>query len=325
MSIEQENELGEPTYGAGKSKKDFSNANWKISTEGSHYFRILPPFGSLSKSGRYMQYEALHWGMEASNGWKRVFPCVRVKDNKTKMVKQECPMCLRIDAKREELAKKIEQLKKAKVDFKAPEAKKMLQPLNDWLQRFNVQRGFFLNAMSPDGKIGRLYIKIKCKNDLEIAISKLVKDGYNPVGIEGVWLDFQRFGLGRDDTTFKVEPVQETVDMNGVKAKVVKTHKLTPDLIAQVKASSFDLGTFYTQLDYNSVQALATSGENNSEIVDSIFGVPKTSASEVTEEEDEVPVRAAEPEEDIVSATSKMVNTDANMDDFLAAFNAGKV
>lgn len=295
--------IGKPVYGNNENRRpNAANANWKLDKEGSHVYRILPPFGLLAKLGRWSQYEALHWGPTLSNGKKRAFRCIERKNRKTKMVEVECPLCTKIKGHYTEVEAIMKEMKEA---GKGPaEIKEATKALSDWLQSFNVQRGHFLNVLRPDGQIGRLFIKIKSKQALDIKIPKFIeKSKVDPIAADGgLWIDFQRSGMGRNDTVYDVALVEESVEMNGETFNRVKKAPLSAEVIARMEKEAFELATFYKDLTYDEVQMMVSSDFDPS-IVDSIFGAPAvsaaTAAEDVPEQEDEVD------EETVVEATPK--------------------
>lgn len=279
--------IGEPVFGDSKGKRsNFANANWRIDTEGSHVYRILPPFGYLAKAGKWSYYETLHWGYKLTNGKMRPFRCIQRKNPKTKMLEQKCPMCVKIEEtklNRENREKELQAQKKT-----PDEIKDILKPLDAWLRTYNTQRGHFLNVLRPDGQIGRLFIKIDCMKNLNMLFNNLItKDQINPVSAkQGVWVDFQRVGLNRNDTKYPVEVVTEEVAIQGGrKAKLVKDAQLSDEVLKRMEKEAFDLPTFYTDLNYDQIQALVSSG-GDPEVVDSVFGAPRTTAT--PDEADEV-------------------------------------
>jgi hypothetical protein len=283
-----ENNIGKPVYGDGGSRRpNISNSNWQLKTQGSHVYRILPPFGVLAKLGRWSQYEALHWGFKLSNGKHRAFRCILRKKRGTNLVTQECPMCTKMAQVEADKKAKFDQMTKSK---KSPEEiSKALEPIEAWQQAFNLQKGHFLNVLSPDGQIGRLFIKIRCKQSLDKTLASIIsEEGVDPIWAEqGVWLDFQRFGAGRNDTVYDVKPAYEVVEVNGRKLKSVKNAPLSQDTINRMTTEAWDLATFYRDLSFDEIQMLVSSN-GDPQIMDSLFGMPVTAKSEEIPEEDDV-------------------------------------
>lgn len=275
--------IGKPVYGNTENRRPNSaNANWALKDEGSHIYRVLPPFGSLAKLGRWSQYEALHWGFKLSTGKRRAFRCIQRKKRGTNMVTQECPMCTKMESVEKAKQTKIKEMMESKTrKFTKEKIEEAVKPMLDWQRIFNLQKGHFLNVLRPDGQIGRLFVKIKCKNDLDLKIKKIIADdGLDPIWSEqGVWLDFQRHGLGRNDTVYNVEPVYESVVHNGVKMRTIKTAVLGKDVLDRMGKEAFDLATYYKDLTFDEIQMLISSGGDPA-IVDSVFGLPTVAKSE---------------------------------------------
>jgi hypothetical protein len=322
-------EIGKPVYGnQTNSRSNSANANWKLADEGSHIYRILPPYGSLAASGRWSQYEALHWGFQLSTGKKRAFRCIQRKNRKTGMIEVECPMCTKIEEQKNVLADRMKILKeqgKTKDQVKAA-----LEPLNDWLQKFNIQKGHFLNVLREDRQIGRLFIKIRCKQALDTALKDLVeKEHLDPIASEqGVWLDFQRTGMGRDNTVYNVVPAMEDIEVNGRRLKSIKEAPLSDELLERMKKEAWDLGTFNKDLTFNEIQMLVSS-DGDPSIADSVFGAPVSSPTKAEPEYDEydeedvdptpapVPVAPKATRAEPGKSTSKAVRTSA--EEFMAS------
>ncbi len=339
-----ESVIGKPVYGnqGGNSRPNAANANWKIGNEGSHVYRILPPFGLLANAGRWSQYEAVHWGFSLSNGKKRAFRCIQRKNSRTKMVEIECPMCKKIA---EQTKLRDDRKFKLEADGKSPsEVAAVLQPLNDWLSTFNLQKGHYLNVMRQDGQIGKLFIKIRLKQALDAKLPIFMnKYKLDPIAAEdGMWLDFTRTGMGRNDTTYDVTPLEEPVEINGRTLIDIKAAPLSPDVIKRMSKEAFELSTQFRDLTYDEVQMMVASNGDPT-IVDTVFGAPtiapatKTAAAPVYEEDsyedEEAPTAApavADEEEQIMAQLAalrakKAPPSKSTNDDFVAQFKAGKL
>jgi hypothetical protein len=279
--------IGKPVYGNGENRRaNAANANWRLDKEGSHIYRILPPFGLLAKLGRWSQYEAIHWGAELSGGKKRAFRCIQRKNRKTKMVELECPMCMKYNeqfALMKNKEKEMTDLKKTREEIEL-----YLKPITDWLQLFNLQKGHYLNVLRQDGQIGRLFIKIKCKQALDIKIPKWIeKTGVDPIAVDGgLWIDFQRTGMGRNDTVYDVSLVEETVEINGRKLTDVKRAPLSGEVVTRMEKEAFELADYYKDLTYDEIKMMVSSNFDPA-IVDSVFGAPVVSVSPEVDGDDE--------------------------------------
>ncbi len=348
--MSEETVIGRPVYGnqGGSTRPNAANANWKIGNEGSHIYRILPPFGLLAQAGRWSQYEAVHWGFSLSNGKKRAFRCIQRKNPRTRMVEIECPMCKKIA---EQTKLRDSRKEKLLADGKTEaEANAVLQPLNDWLSTFNLQKGHYLNVLRQDQQIGKLFIKIKMKQALDLKLPKFMeKYKLDPIAVdEGMWLDFTRNGMGRNDSTYDITPVEVEVDINGRKLIDIKSAPLSPDVVKRMAKEAFELSTQYRDLTYDEVQMMVSSN-GDPEIVDSVFGAPTTAMStpattkpsttpyppaEDFDEETEVVAAAPVDEEEVIMAKLAALRAKKSApkppapegdDDFVAQFKAGKL
>lgn len=303
MTTENENLIGKPNYDGGGTKKDFSNFNWKVTEEGPNVYRPLPPFSSLAKAGYWSKYEAIHWGFKTSDGKHKPFRCVQRKNFKTKMIEVACPMCKKIAEQRathDSRKKSLEAEKKTKEEINT-----LLMPLSDWLKAHNVQKGHFINALRPDMKIGRLFLKITAKQALDARIEEArKKKNIDPIDIDGgLWFDFKRTGTGAT-TSYTVDFVSDERNVEGVgTVSVLRRAPLTPELLTRMATEAFDLTKSYRDLTVNEVEALVNSGGDVT-IVDSVFGNPTVKTTSVA-----TPMEEPEMEEEEVSAPEMATKT----------------
>jgi len=287
MSTEEnDNFIGEPSFGGKKDDGKWKNANWRIDDSGDQVYRILPPCHTYARSGRWSAYESIHWGFAGTNGKMRPFRCIQQKDLKTKMVKQECPACQWIEGKRNDYNALVDTLKaenRSKEDIE-----RQTGDMLKWLLRFNLQKGHFVNAMRPDGAIGRLFLKIKCKQNLDILNKKLEAKDKNAISAsKGLWLVFTREGRGKE-TVYPVSVQQEEFTFNGQTYSKDKEAPLTAEVIARMKTEAFDLTSNYTDISYDQVLQLV-GAKADPQTVDSVFGLPKVSAMPEEDVEEDVP------------------------------------
>lgn len=286
--------IGTPQYG-GKKKQNFRLV------DGDNIYRILPPLGELAATGTWAIYESVHWGYKGSKGF-RPFKDIQKKNRKTKMVLQACPECDKIAEK----AAALEDTKRRlQAEGKSEEAiKEFVKPLTDWLYSHNLDKKWNVNALTPDGKIGKLAIPHKMFTQLQVVIEKLVKEGMNPVGVEnGVWFNFVRTGSGRQ-TTHNVLVVETVENVNGRPMRSYKPAPLTDEVIARLPNEAFDLKNTVATLSYDEILAIVSSG-GDPDVVDSVFsnGEVKSNttnaatASQLPDEDDE-------PEDTVVNAVT---------------------
>lgn len=291
--------VGKAVYGNQNSKKNWANANWQIQDNGSHLYRILPPFGLLAAKGQWAQREAIHWGYKSGDGKMRPFRCIQRTNPKTKMVIVECPQCTKIAEK-----KKIydNAVKKFVNDGKSQEeAWKLTEGLKAWLDRFNLDFSYSVNALRPeDNQIGKLKLKTSAKKSLDEEIKRLqekkgIEDPLDPD--TGVLFDFQRSGAGRFDTKYAVTVAMENVKVGGEDLERIRRFPLTQDIINRMGKEAFELATSFTDLNHDQI-ALLVSSNGDASIVDSVFGAGTTTKSEP---EYSAEVENPEPEDEPVS------------------------
>lgn len=284
--------IGNPQYG-GKKKN-----NSRL-VDGDNVYRILPPLGELAAEGVWAVYESLHWGFKGTRGM-RPFKCIQKKDFKTKMIKVQCPECDQIAQREATVKDQTEKLKKAgKSDA---EIKDHLKPLTDWLFSHNLDKKWYVNALTTDGKITRLAMPHKMYVQLQQVINDLVSGKSNggvpvePIGVSGgVWFNLIRTGKGKD-TTHRVEVVTETVmaDVGGKKVpmQMIKSAPLTEEVISRLTNEAHDLKNSFRALTYAEIKTLVESG-GDPEIVDSVFSQGEVAADRAADA-----AGAAEPDEE---------------------------
>lgn len=257
--------IGTPQYG-GKKKN-----NSRL-VDGDNIYRILPPLGELAAEGVWAVYECLHWGFKGSKGM-RPFRCIQKKDFKTKMVKVQCPECDRILEKLttlEDTKRKLEAEGKTKAFID-----EHVKPLADWLYSHNLDKKWYVNALTMDGKITRLAIPHKMYVQLQEKINEVItKKQIDPIAADaGVWFNMKRTGTG-NQTSHSVTVEEESVmaEVNGKKMPlpVVKQAPLTQEVIARLGNEAHDLKNSFRTLSYDDIKRLVTSG-GDPEVVDSVF------------------------------------------------------
>lgn len=221
--------------GWGKPKYTTSFSQTTSIKEGDNIWRYLPPMHSLAESGDWSNYHCIHYGRKVPNPSdpekliSKPYRCAEVYDRMSKAVIQECPECMQVrekekerDAKREELTKKYKAQGKSdrEIDELLDTA---LKSLNDWIQRYQVDRKHYINVMSPDGKIFKV-LKVNHKYNMA-GIKKLFSDlrdeNIEPLELDqGVLVNIQRTGKGRSAVD-NVKAVTRKVDVevNGVKKR----------------------------------------------------------------------------------------------------------
>jgi hypothetical protein len=276
--------VGEPSFGgSNKPKRNWEHANWTIKPGQPNVYRVLPPFGSLSKTGKWAYYEAVIWGFKGTNGKQKPFRSILVKNKG--VVQQNDPVVSWVEKHQAQRNKALEQLK---AEGKSKEQiEKALEPLTEFLNQFRVEKFYSLNVKRPDGTFGKLKVKIAAKKALDALFKRLIdEEGVNPVSMsEGVWVDFRKTGEGLQ-TQYTCDVVYDVETQNGRKVKMLRPASLTQEDIEKMKTESFDLALSFRTLSYDEMERLVASSADP-EIVDAVFGTPKTSVKDVPHVDEE--------------------------------------
>lgn len=284
--------IGKPQYG-GKKKNNFRLQ------DGDNIYRILPPLGELAETGTWAIYESVHWGYKGSKGF-RPFKDIQKKNRKTKMVIQACPEC-------DKIAEKLASLEDTKKRLQAEgrtedQIKEFVKPLTDWLFSHNLDKKWNVNAMTLDGKIGKLAIPHKMFVQLQLVIEKLVKEGVDPIAVDGgVYFNLVRTGQGRQ-TTHSVSVVEMEEVINGRKMRTYKPAPLTEEVLGRLATEAFDLKNTVASLSYDEILAIVSSG-GDPDVVDSVFSNGEVKSNTAAATATSLPDEDEEPDE-----TSTVVN-----------------
>lgn len=286
-------QVGEPRYENERKSKNYFNLE-----KGDNVYRILPPLGNLAQAGHWAKYWSIHWGYKDTKGKNRPFQSPEMKNHNTKMIEVVDPAKLRVDAmsaKRDQLSKDL----KAAIDGRnVAETKRINEELNqlkELLKQYRLEKRYFLNAMTLDGKIGLLKIPHKAKVALDEEIKKLRSKGVNPLGVnDGRFFVFSNVGVGTD-TTYSVRVYEETIDVAGIgQVKKEMAHSLSNDVLSRLATEAFELDKLYVKPSASQVQAMVDnpSPENVEAIMDTLRAKNTRGESSVEEEvevEDDVP------------------------------------
>lgn len=277
MSNENENQnlIGEPSFGGSqKTRRNWDNANWTIKADQPNVYRILPPFGSLAKSGKWSQYESVIWGFKGTNGKQKPFRSILRKSKG--MIQQNDPAVSWIEKQVLLRNKTIESLKSE--GKTKDQIEKAVQPLTEFTQQFRVEKFHYVNVMRQDRVVGKLKLKISAKKALDTLFKRLLEEEkVNPISVsEGVWVDFRKSGEGLQ-TQYTCDVVYDVISENGRKLKVLRPAALTEQDLEKMKTDAFDLTLSYKDLTFDEIDRLVKSSADP-EIVDSVFGTPKTAA-----------------------------------------------
>lgn len=254
--------IGVPTYSSTKKK------TWRLK-DGANVYRILPPFGSFAKDGKWATYESIHWGYKGSKGI-RTFSCGQVKDYKSKMVKVACSECDLIEQRKKDYENQLNQSVEVEKKMTKDQAKEFLKPLSSWLYDHNLDKKWYMNAMNNDGEIGRLAIPHKMYQALQSEIDRLIKKGIDPItATKGVKFNFERTGTS-NKTVHKCTAVTENVKVNGEELERTLIVPLTEEVIKRMATEAWDLKGMFKSLKADEVKQLVDSG-GDADVVDRIF------------------------------------------------------
>jgi hypothetical protein len=197
-------------------------------TDGSHIFRILPPFGTNHNNVPSREIQ-LHWGFAKKDGKTSPVPCSYPHE-------QYCPICefVKAEEARAEREKALGNTEKAKEILEAA-------------SQFKAKRSFLLNASNKAGEIGILEIP---KTALEAAkdLFQQYQNRYNknPVSLTtGVWLVFSRTGKGFN-TTYSVEFNKTILTLpDGDQVEKLDTSPLAANIVENYQKLAYDIHKMY--------------------------------------------------------------------------------
>lgn len=262
---------------------------------------VMSQMGALKNDPEgWKRFFRLHWGFKVrskndpTKTYLVKFHCLR-KFGKGGMIVRDCPMCMKIDAKREEAdAYESELILKKKGK---EETKTLMAPLRGWLKTYNVDGKWYMFAMTPDGEFNKFLLSHKTMGDLRAEMNKYeAKFKKNPRSHKG--LAFWRVIRNGNSKSVgkmleKVEPVTDSVTVTGqdgvpIEYQKVRAVVLTDDQIrkAMKEYTSLEDVDAYT-LTEAQIQELADCDEDP-ETVERIIGIsaapavaspPATSAS----------------------------------------------
>jgi hypothetical protein len=230
----------------------------------SNVYRLLPPFGSLANDGKIAYYWAIHFGFKNSEGKMKPIACIQRK-NKEGVVTQACPLCIKLNS----LKTAHEAMK-----LKDPESP-MTKELGERLRWLNLDKGYSLNVLATDGKIGVLKLRYKPFKALETLITKLHKEeGVNAVNPgEGVYFDIRRTGTGFQ-TEYTVEAATLTYK-NQDTGRMVKEYKMAvvdDSIIERMEKEAADLPKLYKIFSEEDLALVATGDPT---VLDRLFAKPE--------------------------------------------------
>lgn len=282
--------IGSSRYG--KSKKTYFKMK-----PGSNVFRILPPIGKLADAEQWAVYHKVHYGYETTPDPKtgkaklRPFLSPERYNWDTKMVEVPDAAKQRIDA-----------LRAAQAKAKEAGMTEKVQLISAQLQKYNLDKKWYVNAMDLQGNIGLLKIPHKAKQSLDAEIDKLQARGIAPTNVEnGRYFEFTKTGEGRE-TQYKVNVYEEPVVVNGKTYKEEKEHTLSSDDIKKYKSEYFELSELFKAPTSEQVARMVSEGAR---AVDEILGGPAAANTSSDDDEEDTDAETAS----LVSAAQNAVNS----------------
>lgn len=239
-------------------------------TEGSHMYRILPPFGTDHQKRASRQIQ-LHWGYETSDGKKRPLVCSYTSEG-------SCPICIKVKSLEEEL--------KTMKDSGADEEE--IKELEQVISARRVKRSFLLNAANKEGEVGVLEIP-KTAHDqlLDLMREQITKFAKNPTSLkDGVWFLFTRSGKGFK-TEYKVSVNKAIVKVDGEDLERVDRTPLAPSIIDGYESLAYDIHSMYKPQASEDLARIV-----NGEPIDQVFKREQRKAeTSVSSPEEEAPAQ----------------------------------
>ena len=258
--------LGTPKY----TSEKFNKINrWELTEKvPAMVLKILPPLGELADAGQWYVFGAIHF-VEGTNRRWHTFYCPE-ETTREGQVLVSCPFCTKQVLAQSEYDNK----KNAGVDDT------YLTTLKGLLRKFNVKKGWYLNAMNKEGLSGLLFLKTTAKRNLIDAFNKIKEKGLDPI-VDGVYFEFSRTGKGFD-TKYPVTAAMENVQYEGRMMFDIKREPLTDAQVAHIDSAEFggsDLTKISRRLTMQEIELLA-SGDPTT--VDRIFGSSKQADTAAT-------------------------------------------
>jgi hypothetical protein len=265
-----------------KEKTVFYSLGHKVPADRRLTLRFAPPIGELADKGIWKVFIKDHWGYTLAvvdgQGKKRNIPlkfgCIE-KTDRNGNVLQECPECEEI--KRQKLARdtKEKALKEAGKDPETIETS--LKFVKDWIKAHNLDRKWHMVAKDLSGKWGFAKMSHSCEKLLLGEIQKQIEKGQDPIGLKGMWFDFERTGNSFNDIKDLPKPTMEE-DSSG--AFRFKFDTLTDSDFEQLE-KLMPLNQLSRMLSYEQIEQLVQSG-GDEQVVRAVFGMPVREESSST-------------------------------------------
>jgi len=269
--------------------------------DGDNVFMVLPPLGDLADDGVWKAYHAVHYGYKDSQGKLKPFLSTEVINYKTKMV--EVP-----DAALDRVKKIETQYKEAVANRNIEEAKR----LKSIKERYNLDKKFYVNAMSLNGELGLLKVPYKSMKVLEAEIDRQKAAGIDVMDVDnGRFMVFRRSGTGLD-TAHQVLTYKEKMKIEGVgeveKEKVATLDESTLKRLAT--EVSLNLKTIFKSITADQVALIVEADmAGDFSVIDSILG-GSAAVEEDAEEVDDIPENKPAPKAAAATTTKTAAPTE---------------
>jgi len=254
-----------------RSLDGFVKKNRFYLKDGSNVYRVLPPFKTLRDQGIIAKYWAVYWlptSKKAKDGKSinRPVPTI-LQMGRDKQIIQRDPITEKIEA----LRKSLDAMKEN--GGSQPEA--VVKALEERLKTLNLDKGYYLNVITPTGDIGVLKIKYTAFQALKERLKQLEKDGIDPINVgTGVFFDFKRGMDDKGKTVYTVDIHQRTFK-NPQTGRIVTEMVEAPidqNTLDQMEKSAFDLSELYKVLSPDE-QAMAATLDPA--VIDRLFARPE--------------------------------------------------
>lgn len=258
--------VADPGSGEGRyTKKTF----FKFKSGTSLILRVLPPMGELAEKGQWNKYYAVHFGFRGTDGKMLLFQSPQQKDKMSGDVVVRDVALDRIVSKQEQQKKLKEALLQMASDSpKRPAVENALKEVNEFLEKYNLDKKNYINAIDLAGNIGALGLGYKDFNVLKDLREKLrQEEGIDIASVKGgIFLQFTKTGRGIDTVT-TITPYLETIEENGRKMKQYKAFPITEELFPKLEKEAHDLSNMYPVVTAEQVEQMVAGGPAAVDIV----------------------------------------------------------
>lgn len=253
------------------NNKKYAKKKYFSILKGTQVYRILPPMGELAERGIWNTYAAVHFGYRGTNGYLRVFQSPKVVNRKTKMVEVPDEAEEHINRLRATKA----QLEERQKTSNSPAIEAQIAKIDGELQKFNLEKRFYVNAMNLNGEIGLLKLKMREKNAIDAARKQIEEaEGIDPIGVEGAFLTIVKSGDGAQNSVVSVTLNMKSETVGGKTFKVPNTHTVTEDLYPRLEKEAFELNKLFVKPTAEEVAEMVKGGPA---AVDVVFEKYRTS------------------------------------------------